>query len=75
MSGGSYNGEDLESVEVLLTNGTRLCSGPDLPVGRSEHTNDGFSFCGGSGEANLQSCVSLTVNGRSEAVDVTQKWN
>ena len=46
ISGGSGSGED---VELLHTNGSRICSLPDLPSNRHRlgHTQTGVTACGG----------------------------
>ena len=42
-------GSDLASVELLSTNGTRLCALPSLPDLRVWHTQSGLVTCGGEG--------------------------
>ena len=50
---GGYPGKKL--VEVLNSNGTFLCTLPDLPDNRGRHSVDGHIMCGGSGEG--RSCM------------------
>ena len=57
VSGGKGDGTDLASVELLYTNGSSLCSLPDLPKPRHEHTQNGPMMCGG---ANYHSDVKNT---------------
>ena len=45
------------SVELLFTNGTYLCSLPDLPGPRYEHTQNGPMLCGGYETIMRHSCV------------------
>ena len=53
-------GSDLASVELLSTNGTRLCALPSLPDLRVWHTQSGLVTCGGEGNQ-PPSC--LTISG------------
>ena len=46
------------SVELLSSNGTRLCSLPDLPAERFYHSQSGLLTCGG-GFAAKNSCVTF----------------
>ena len=55
------------AVELLHTNGTRLCSLPDLPIKRYSHTQTGVTACGGSGDyAASSSCLTLSSTGSWE---------
>ena len=50
------------SVELLSSNGTRLCSLPNLPEKRFDHSQTGVLACGGgvgSGQPGLQTCSTL----------------
>ena len=58
------------NVELLHTNGSRICSLPDLPYSRSGHTQTGMIACGGSenlvGQAAARrTCHTLTPNSGS----------
>ena len=60
VSGGS---PDYTSVELLHTNGTRLCSLPNLPSSRRQHTQTGLTACGGWGDishAASTNCLTLS---------------
>ena len=58
VSGGSSK---LVSVELLHINGSNICSLPDLPAARSEHTQNGPLLCGGrAGSGNVMgTCVNF----------------
>ena len=40
-------GDNVRSVEALLSNGSSLCSLPDLPAIHWDHTQSGLVTCGG----------------------------
>ena len=44
------------SVELLSSNGTRLCSLPNLPEKRFDHSQTGVLACGGGVGSGLQTC-------------------
>ena len=49
------------TVELLHTNGSRICSLPDLPFYREHHTQTGLTACGGGGDdASKTSCHTLS---------------
>ena len=50
------------SVELLSSNGTRLCSLPNLPAPRHYHSQSGLLSCGGGGShsGERKSCVTFT---------------
>ena len=48
------------SVELLSSNGTRLCSLPDLPESRYYHSQSGLITCGGGVAQTKNSCVTFT---------------
>ena len=48
------------SVELLSTDGTRLCSLPDLPAVRASHSQTGLITCGGYRAGSL-SCVTFSA--------------
>ena len=50
------------SVELLSSNGTRLCSLPDLPGQRFYHSQSGLLTCGG-GYSNSESKSCVTFDG------------
>ena len=47
------------SVELLSSNGTRLCSLPDLPAERFYHSQSGLLTCGGGPTDAKTSCVTF----------------
>ena len=51
------------SVELLSSNGTRLCSLPNLPAPRHYHSQSGLLSCGGGGShsGERKSCVTFTT--------------
>ena len=60
-------GWSIVSVELLHTNGSRLCSIPDLPYTRSEHTQTGLTACGGWGDSAARTtCHTLSSTGSWE---------
>ena len=48
-----------KSVNLLYTNGSLLCSLPDLPDARNEHTQNGLVLCGGF--SNRKSCLTFNA--------------
>ena len=60
VSGGS--GTEV-SVELLDTNGTRLCSLPALPANRRGHAQAGLTVCGGHTSPVSTSCHTLASTG------------
>ena len=61
ISGGDGDVGARTSVELLHTNGSRLCSLPDLPYNRSSHSQTGLTACGGSGSSAANTtCHTLT---------------
>ena len=48
------------SVELLSSNGTRLCSLPNLPAGRYRHSQAGLVACGGD-TSEMTSCVTFSA--------------
>ena len=58
VTGGSTASAQPSSVELLFTNGTRLCSLPDLPEARKLHSQSGDILCGGEDEES--SCVTFS---------------
>ena len=65
VSGGSSNSV-LRSVELLHTNGTRLCSLPNLPYTRYRHTQTGLTACGGWDTPAYTTCHTLSSTGSWE---------
>ena len=65
LKGGQTKGNaPLTSVELLSTEGARLCSLPDLPKARRHHSQTGLVACAGYGDSlfakeTLKSCVTL----------------
>ena len=61
ISGGVNSGT---SVELLYTNGSRICSLPDLPFTKYQHSQTGLTACGGWGWAAAEStCHTLSSTG------------
>ena len=55
------------SVELLYTNGSRICSLPDLPYTRYHHSQTRLTACGGWGDAaSKTSCHTLSSSGSWE---------
>ena len=74
VSGGSNNSV-LRSVELLHTNGTRLCSLPDLPYNRHHHSQTRLTACGGWGDdASKTSCHTLSSTGSWEQTHSLSMW-
>ena len=48
------------SVELLSTNGTRLCSLPRLPAGRFYHVQSGLITCGGGSKKVRNTCITFS---------------
>ena len=65
---GGWRGDSsgLVSVEVLHTNGSRICSLPDLPFKRVYHSQTGGTLCGGWHNPAKKSCHTLTRRGSWE---------
>ena len=49
------------SSELVDTNGTNICSLPDLPSGRYDHTQDGLTLCGGYHGLGGSSCQTFST--------------
>ena len=60
--GGAVHGG--RSAELLHTNGSHLCSLPDLPFRREMHSQTGLTLCGGI--YTRTSCYTLTSSGSWE---------
>ena len=57
---GGYGSSGLTSVELLSSDGTRLCSMPRLPAARYRHSQSGLLACGGSHiSSEYKSCVTF----------------
>ena len=65
VTGGSH-GVGLASVELLHTNGSHLCSLPDLPSYRRGHSQTGVTLCGGFYSPDTTSCHTLSSTGSWE---------
>ena len=64
VSGGEPHASVGRSVELLHTNGSRICSLPDLPSSRRLHTQTGLTACAGGGDdASKTSCHTLSSTG------------
>ena len=63
VSGGSNDDSSLTSVELLHTNGSRICSLPDLPSLRRRHSQTGVTACGGVDSPANATCDTLSATG------------
>ena len=64
ISGGVNSGT---SVELLYTNGSRICSLPSLPFTKYQHSQTGLTACGGEGDsAAWTTCHTLSSTGSWE---------
>ena len=70
---GGNTAETRKSVELLSTDGTRLCSLPNLPVGRFHHTQSGLITCGGSPQTT--SCVTFSAGHWKKTHTLGQHWH
>jgi len=50
-------GDTTKSVEAITTNGTPLCTLPDLPDNRNSNTMDNHILCGGTRRSTTTSCL------------------
>ena len=67
VSGGYNNGSSLSTVELVYTNGSRICSLPDLPYSRRYHSQTGVTACGGEGDSTTWTlCHTLSSTGSWE---------
>ena len=67
VSGGGPSGSAGTTAELLYTNGSRLCSIPDLPYRRYQHSQTGLTACGGYGDSAAKtSCHTLSSTGSWE---------
>ena len=63
------------SVELLSSNGTRLCSLPDLPGERSYHSQTGLLTCGGGGgEPERTTCLTFDTGSWKKTHTLGQEW-
>ena len=64
---GGFSGSSVgRSVELLHTNGSRICSLPDLPYSRRYHSQTGVTACGGVNDASWSTCHTISSNGSWE---------
>ena len=57
----------MTTAELLYTNGSRICTLPNLPYSRSRHTQTGVTACGGDGDFEARtSCHTLSSTGSWE---------
>ena len=54
------------SVELLYTNGSQICSLPDLPYLSQGHTQTGVTLCGGHRSPQRTTCHTLSSSGSWE---------
>ena len=66
VSGGGPSSSAATNVELLHTNGSRICSLPDFPYGRDAHTQTGVTACGGGGSDSPTTCHTLSSTGSWE---------
>ena len=57
MVGGYSSFSNYQSVEAVSSNGTHLCTLPDLPDPRLYHTMDDHILCGGDAKESMSSCI------------------
>ena len=62
----------LSSAELLHSNGTRLCSLPDLPDERRVHSQTGLITCGGGSGATQKSCITFSSGTWQESHTLTE---
>ena len=55
-----------KSVELLYTNGSRICNLPDLPYDRYLHSQTGLTLCGGRHDPESTNCQTLSSTGSWE---------
>ena len=69
------NNDALTSVELLHTNGSHLCSLPNLPRSRADHTTNGLITCGGFTAD--RSCVTFSDGNwyESHTLGVGRAWH
>jgi len=60
------------SAELLHSNGTRLCSLPDLPDERRVHSQTGLITCGGGSGATKKSCLTFSSGTWQESHTLTE---
>ena len=65
VSGGQPISSAGTTVELLHTNGSRICSLPDLPFSRTQHTQTLMIACGGTASAARRTCHTLLPNSGS----------
>ena len=79
VSGGIVIRTASTKVELLHTNGSRICSLNDLPYTRRAHTQTGLTACGGEGaSAARTSCHTLSSTGsweQSHSLDQSRLWH
>ena len=63
-----------KSVELLSSNGTRLCSLPDLPGERWGHSQTGIVTCGGGVGSEETSCVTFEAGSWKKTHTLGQQW-
>ena len=67
VSGGFPGSRFGKSVELLHTNGSRICSLPNLPYKRYGHSQTGLTACAGYGDSASEStCHTLSSTGTWE---------
>ena len=75
VSGGSNQDTlSLTSVELLYTNGSRLCSLPDLPYTSHYHSQTGLTACGGWDSPAGTTCHTLSTTGSWEQTHSLSMW-
>ena len=63
-----------KSVELLSSNGSRLCSLPDLPRERWGHSQTGIVTCGGGVGSEETSCVKFDAGSWKKTHTLGQQW-
>ena len=74
VSGGHPYDTVARSVELLYTNGSRLCSLPDLPYTRYHHSQTGLTACGSWDSPATTTCHTLSTTGSWEQSHSLSMW-
>ena len=74
VSGGYPSGSVGSTVELVTTNGTWICSLPNLPFSRHDHTQTGVTLCGGYNSPAITTCHTLSSTGSWELSHNLAQW-
>ena len=61
------------SVELFHTNGTRICSLPDLPSTKYGHSQSSLTCCGGGGSSVSTSCLTFISGSWEESHSLSRR--